>query len=118
MGSKRYGSASSRRATAWHWRDEIPVLLIEKGLALLIEDRQSFTLHLGFDGWQKIQDREALSQPFGMWAVHFSGDELSQYTQIDFTRRYAAAWEGIDHCVLIDHAPVEQLLEPDAERSS
>jgi hypothetical protein len=53
-----------------------------------------------------------------MWAVPFSGDELSQYTQIDFTRRYAAAWEGIDHCVLIDHAPVEQLLEPDAERSS
>jgi hypothetical protein len=52
MGSKRYGSASSRRATAWHWRDEIPVLLIEKGLALLIEDRRPFTLHLGFDGCQ------------------------------------------------------------------
>jgi glucoamylase len=49
---RRYAGAGDQRATAWHWRDEVPVTCLEKGLALLIEDRKRFTLCLGFDGWR------------------------------------------------------------------
>jgi len=107
---KRYGSAPLHRAKVWHWRDEVPVLRIAKGLALNIEDRRPFTLHVGVDGWQEIQDRDASSQPFGMWAVYFAADKLAQHTQLDFTRRYGGVWEGVDHRVLIDHARVDRKL--------
>ena len=86
---------------------QVPVRRIAKRLALLIEDRTPFTLHFGFDGWQMVQDREAVAQPFGMWAVHFTTDELSHHSELDFTRRYPAGWEGVDHCALIEYAPAD-----------
>lgn len=104
---KRYGDATLHHAAAWHWREEVPALRIENRIALLIEDRRSFTLHFGFDGWQMVQDREALAQPFGIWAVRFTADELSHHSELDFTRRYPSAWEGIDHHVLVDYAPAD-----------
>jgi glucoamylase len=107
---ERYGGAVRRRAAAWHWRDEVPVTRLEKGLALLIEDREPFTLHFGFDGWRHIQDREALPEPFGMWAVRLSAEELSPYLQLDFTRCHLGRWEGIDHCILMDQAPIAHRL--------
>ncbi len=106
----RYGGSRPHRAAGWHWRDEVPVRCLEKGLALLIEDRRPFTLHFGYDGWQYCQDREALPETFGMFAVRLSADELSQCLQLDFTRCYAGVWEGADHCMLIDHAPITHRL--------
>jgi glucoamylase len=107
---ERYTGAARRRAVAWHWRDEVPVTCLEKGLALLIEDRKPFRLHFGFDGWQHIQDREALSEPFGMWAVRLSAEDLSRYRQLDFTRCYEGRWEGLGHCILMDQAPIAHRL--------
>jgi glucoamylase len=103
---QRYGGSVTRRATTWHWRDEVPVWRLEKGRALRIEAREPFTLHMGFDGWRHVQDRDATAQPFGLWSVLLAADELAQYRRLDFTRRYETSWEGVDHRVLLGHAKI------------
>jgi len=95
----RYGGSAPKKATAWHWRNEVPVERLEVGLGLVIEARVPFTLHFGFDGWQEVQEREASSQPFGMWGVRFAAAELASRVRLDFTRRYGGSWEGRDHAV-------------------
>src|SRR5579862_3743032 len=88
---------AARQAAAWHWRTEVPVLQHETGRALLIEDRVPFTLHFGFDGFQRIEERAASAHPFGLWAVHLSAAELTGARELNFTRRYEQRWEGLDH---------------------
>jgi glucoamylase len=111
---QRYRSSgpgyAARIAAAWHWRDEVPVLRHETGRALLIEDRCPFTLHFGFDGWQRVDERVALAQPFGLWSVRLSAAELSGVTELNFTRRYESRWEGVDHRVSLGHADQERAL--------
>jgi glucoamylase len=104
--------AAPNGAVAWHWRDEVPVGLLESGRALLIEDRHPFVLHFGFDGWQRVTERTAVAQPFGLWSVRLSVQELSQASQLNFTRRYDSGWEGADHRVALGHEDVEHTLRP------
>jgi glucoamylase len=106
----RYRGPTPRRAKAWHWRDEVPVWQLERGRDLRIEDREPFTLHVGFDRWQHIQDRTATAEPFGMWSVVLAADELARYSQLDFTRRYGASWENVDHIVQLEHPKVVHVL--------
>jgi glucoamylase len=101
---------AARVALAWHWRCEVPVLKHETGRALLIEDRRAFTLHFGYDGWQRVEERAALPQPFGLWAVRLSHEELSGPAQLNFTRRYDERWEGVDHSVALGHTDPERAL--------
>ncbi|MGH8137987.1 MAG: glycoside hydrolase family 15 protein [Steroidobacteraceae bacterium] len=107
---QRYGG-KPRRPDCWHWRDEVPVLRLEAGRGLLIEDREPFSVHLGFDGWRQIQDRRAAARPFGLWSVGLSAQELAGHTELNFTRRHANGWEGVDHRVLLDHPAIEHALE-------
>lgn len=107
---QRYGGTAGRSAAAWHWRHEVPIARLEAGRALRIEDRQPFILHFGFDGWQQIQDHEAVLQPFGLWSVHLSAQELAPHAELNFTRRYGSEWEGADHRVLLGHVAVEHAL--------
>jgi glucoamylase len=101
---------AARVALAWHWRCEVPVVKHETGRALLIEDRRAFTLHFGYDGWQRVEERAALPQPFGLWAVRLSHEELSGPAQLNFTRRYDERWEGVDHSVALGHTDPERAL--------
>ena len=101
---------AARAAAAWHWRDEVPVLRHEAGRALLIEDRRPFTLHFGFDGWQRVEERAAEAKPFGLWSVRLSAAELSAPAQLNFTRRYEERWEGVDHRVPLGHAGQQRAL--------
>ena len=111
---QRYRSSepeyAARAAATWHWRDEVPVLQHETGRALLIEDRRAFTLHFGFDGWQRVDERAALAQPFGLWSVRLSAGELAEAAELNFTRRYEDRWEGVDHRVSLGHAGQERAL--------
>ena len=95
------GNYAARPAATWHWRTEVPVMQHETGRALLIEDRTAFTLHFGFDGFQRIEERAASVQPFGLWAVRLSAAELSGARELNFTRRYQQGWEGLDHRILL-----------------
>jgi glucoamylase len=99
-------------ALAWHWRDEVPVTCLACARALLIEDRMPFVLHFGFDGWQRVTDRPAHEQPFGLWGVRLTVQELSQASELNFTRRYDAGWEGVDHRVTLGHEDLVHSLEP------
>ena len=107
---ERYRGSVIRPAAAWHWRDEVPIWRLRKGCALRIEDREPFTLHLGFDGWQQVHERDAATQPFGLWSVLLTADELARYKQVDFTRRYGTTWEGVDHRVLLGHPTFAHVL--------
>jgi glucoamylase len=107
---ERYAAPNS--AAAWHWRDEVPVARLQSGHALLIEDRRSFILHFGFDGWQGVTERTAVAQPFGLWAVRLSAQELASPSELNFTRRYEYSWEGVDHRVTLGHEDIEHTLQP------
>jgi glucoamylase len=78
--------------------------------SLCVENRRPFILHFGFDGWQEVQDRQATQQPFGMWSVLLSNQEIARYKHLEFTRRYDCGWEGRDHQVSLGHPTVTQAL--------
>ncbi len=116
---ERYGGTGPRgtavtavAAEVWHWRSEVPVARLRQDRALSIEDREPFTLHFGFDGWRQVQDRVAVAEPFGLWTVRFSVQELSQAAELNFTRRYPRGWENVDHSVSLGHAELTHALEP------
>ncbi len=91
-----------RGAPLWHWRDEVPVAVLPRGKALAIEAHVPFSLHMGFDGWQRIEDRDALPRAFGIWSVIVADTELADVAELNFTRRYEDGWENIDHRVVMD----------------
>ena len=100
------------RTGTWHWRDEVPVLKLEVGRSLVIEDRQPFTLQVGFNGWQHAEARVAMERPFGLWGVQLSAAELSGLAELNFTRRFGERWEGLDHRVTLGHAGLDHALAP------
>ena len=106
---ERYG-AKPRAADRWHWRTEAGFARLARGRALAIEHRSPFDLHYGFDGWSAVNARTAVGGPFGMWSVTFTPAELEPYTEINFTRRFQNAWEGIDYRVTLGHAEVVHAL--------
>ena len=105
----RYG-AKPRAADRWHWRTEAGFTRLARGRALAIEHRSPFDLHYGFDGWRAVNERTAVGGPFGMWSVTFTPAELEPHTEINFTRRFQNAWEGIDYRVTLGHAEVVHAL--------
>jgi glucoamylase len=94
--------AASGRSKIWHWRDEVPIASLPTDKLLAIEDRVPFTLHLGFDGWQRTEDRPAQAGAFGIWSVPLTPQELAGAAQLDFTRLYESGWENRDHHVSLD----------------
>jgi glucoamylase len=95
-----------------HWRSEVPLVGLPHARDLLIEDRRPFSLHFGFDGWQRIEDRAAQPQPFGLWAVRLTATELSRASELNFTRCYARGWENVDHRVGLGQAELTHALVP------
>jgi glucoamylase len=94
----RYGGgAPAARQT--RWRNETPVESLETGRTLLIEDREAFTLHFGWDGWQGVEDLECQELPFRLWGVVLDAGRYRTHRFLNFTRRYRDRWEGQDHTV-------------------
>jgi glucoamylase len=58
-----------------------------------------FVLHMGFDGWQAIEDRPSAPHVFGRHGVRLRKDELAGKRVLDFTRYliHDSKWEGADH---------------------
>jgi hypothetical protein len=56
---------------------------------------------MGFDGWQKMEDRSSAPLAFGRHGVRLTKAELADKQVLDFTRYFieAARWEGSDHHV-------------------
>ncbi|HVO44905.1 MAG TPA: glycoside hydrolase family 15 protein [Steroidobacteraceae bacterium] len=106
----RYGDGAAHRAEAWHWRDEVPVLHLEAGRGLLVEDRLPFTLHFNVDV-EAMQARAAVAQPFGLWSVRLNAAELEGHVKLTFTRQYAEGWEGVNHFVALDRPAILHSLQ-------
>jgi glucoamylase len=83
---------------------KVPIARLPAGKLLVIEDRVPFTLHLGFDGWQRIEDRPAQPGPFGIWSVALTDQELAEAGELNFTRRYEGSWENCDHQVSLERS--------------
>ena len=101
--SEKVSDAPSR-AAIWHWRNEVPVARLPAGKSLAIEDRVPFTLHLGFDGWQRIEDRLAEPSAFGLWSVVLAESELLEAQELNFTRKYDWGWESRDQRVAVERS--------------
>ena len=108
----RRTQAATGGASIWHWRDEVPIARLPADRILIVEDRVPFTLHLGFDGWQRVEDRPAQPGAFGVWSVALTVQELAAAQELNFTRRYASGWEGRDYSVSLERS------EPGPSKSS
>lgn len=87
----------------WHWRTDTPFDALPANRDLLIEMESPFVLHMGFDGWQAVEDRSSKILPFGRHGVRLRKDELAGKRVLDFTRYFSldSKWEGNDHHVSI-----------------
>ena len=81
---KRYGRARPA-ARNTRWRNETPVPTLAIGRTLLIEDRREFALHLGWDGWQDIEELQSEPLPFGLWGVAIDPARYRDRARLDFT---------------------------------
>lgn len=90
----RYRNAKTPVSSTWYWRDNAPVRQLPNGRSLVIEDRQPFTLHFGFDEWTDVGEREAQPIGLGMFGVTMSPNDLAGRSSVQFVRRYATGqWE-------------------------
>ncbi|HEX4269429.1 MAG TPA: glycoside hydrolase family 15 protein [Steroidobacteraceae bacterium] len=114
-GEARNGGAqaASGKSGIWHWREEVPIVRLPAGKLLIVEDRVPFTLHLGFDGWQRVADRPAQRGPFGIWSVALTEADLAAAHELNFTRWYESGWENCDYRVSLERS-ASDLSEPSA----
>jgi excisionase family DNA binding protein len=70
---------------------------------LLVKDERPFVLHMGFDGWCDVEDRQSAQLSPGVHAVRLRRTEISQRRHLNFTRFYPEEdrWEGYDHVVAL-----------------
>lgn len=91
-------------AKTWFWRSEVPFDSLPAGRSLVIEDRRPFLLHMGWDGWQTVEDRPSEPLGLGMNGVRLQTPELAGGAILNFTRFYVdeGRWEGDDHWVTVE----------------
>jgi glucoamylase len=92
-------------ARTWHWRPAVPFAALPANRDLLIEMPRPFTLHIGFDGWRDVEDREAQALAFGFYGVRLPSASLSGRNTLEFTFRSGedGTWHGTDYRIAIRH---------------
>ena len=83
----------------WHWRTDTPFDALPAHRDLLVEMESPFVLHVGFDGWQAVEDRPSAPLAFGRHGVRLRKNEFAGNRVLDFTRYFIrdSKWEGADH---------------------
>ena len=102
----------SANAGPWHWRTETPFVTLPAERDLLIEMQSPFILHIGFDGWNSVEDRPSAPLPFGRHGVCLTRAEVAGRSVLDFTRYFLneGRWEGVDYHVRC--TPAQRADEP------
>src|ERR1700739_3657734 len=103
------------KAGTWHWCIDAPFDVLPVDRDLVIDMDAPFCLHLGFDGWQAIEDRPSSPLPFGRHGVHLTTGELTDRGVLDFTMYFVdeMRWHGIDYQVrLPSHHFQESGMQP------
>lgn len=96
----RYGGRRPE-AACWHWRTTSSFSRLPKGRDLSIEADRPFILHLGLDGWTRIEDMPSVAGPFDLHMVRLPKERLMGHGAIRFTFRDAETgdWSGQDYAV-------------------
>ncbi|HLY06963.1 MAG TPA: glycoside hydrolase family 15 protein [Rhizomicrobium sp.] len=86
---------------AWHWRIDTPFDVLPQGRDLLVDLATPFVLHLGFDGWQSVQDKPSIALPFGRHGVRLTAEDFGRWTIVNFTFYFPDEdrWQGADYHV-------------------
>jgi len=98
---EKHLQGKAARGGTWHWRTDTPFDVLPEDRDFLIEMGSPFVLHMGFDGWQAIEDRSSAPLPFGRHGVRLTRAELAGRGVLDFTLYFVRdeKWEGINHQV-------------------
>jgi glucoamylase len=109
---EHYHAKSAKRGQ-WHWRRDTPFDALPADRDLVVEMPTPFMLHLGFDGWEAIEDRPSTPLPFGMHGVRLTKGELAHRQVLDFTCYLLeeAQWEGMDHHVRLATTEKSETLQ-------
>ena len=107
-------------AATWHWRDEVPISVLPSGRSLVVEHRRPFSLHVGFDGWKRVEDIESQPLGLGMHGVRLDARHLASAANLQFTRLFPDEnrWEGIDHQVALTNGRVKPRRKLDLDERS
>lgn len=93
-------------AKAWHWRPGTPFAALPEGRDLVIDLPTAFVLHLGYDGWQSVEDRLSSPLQFGRQGVRLTARDFAGRHSVDFTFYTigAARWVGENYRVMLPSA--------------
>jgi glucoamylase len=85
----------------WHWRPDLTFDVVPAGRDVLVDMPAPFVLHLGFDGWQSLEDRPSTPLAFGRHGVRLAAKDFDGRLVVDFTIYLVDTkqWEGRDHHV-------------------
>ncbi|MDE3103285.1 MAG: glucan 1,4-alpha-glucosidase [Chloroflexota bacterium] len=97
----RYAGRAPKAAT-WYWREEVPFATLDRGRALVIEDRRPFVLRPTYDGRAQA-DRPATPLGLGMFGVRLDPDGLGGASEIRFRRMGADGqpWDERDQVITV-----------------
>ena len=85
----------------WHWRPDLTFEVVPADRDVLVDMPAPFVLHLGFDGWQSLEDRPSTPLAFGRHGVRLAAKDFDGRLVVDFTIYLVdtTQWEGRDHHV-------------------
>ena len=74
-----------------------------RGAILRIETLGPATVHLGLDGWSRIQDVDSISTGLGVWIADVDTHALAVTRDVSFTFWWPLGnrWEGVDFQTLL-----------------
>lgn len=91
-------------AGTWIWSLAAPLNHLPAGKHLLILLPDATLLHIGFDGWRDVSDRQSEALGLGLHGLTLAASELAGHASLDFTLRWrdGEAWLGRDVRVGLD----------------
>jgi glucoamylase len=99
---QRYRGVRCRAARAI-WSEQGPISELAAGATLLIALNSPASVRLGFNGWQRIEDRPTIPNSLGVHLLPLDTSRMRVGERVDFTYRSVPGdrWAGIDHHVVV-----------------
>ncbi len=82
----------------WVWTPGAPIASLAPRKALLLLLPYPATLHLGYDGWQAVEDRDTEILGLGLHGVRLAAEQMDDRESLEITwrRREDGRWHGED----------------------
>jgi glucoamylase len=101
---ERYITSPTATAPFSVWRFNNKRRAMPAGTILRIETLARAVVHVGVDGWSRVQDIESIDTGLGVWLTDLDIRSLAVTCQVDFTFYWIEAerWEGVDFHVSVN----------------